>query len=110
VPAHQSVGDIAGVAKRATSGSEVVSIVLACATVVDVGASVVHGDVGATAFGDGLLETVTRRSTLGTIDDHLLNLGRWAGGLDGASVVAGACSVVVLHQTWVANAVVGGDL
>ena len=110
VPSHQPVGYIARVAQSATSSAEVVAVVLGSATVVDVGASIVLGDVGATAGGDGLLEAVAGRSTLGSVADHLDDLGLWAWGLDGAGVVAGTGSIVVLHQTWVAHAVVGGDL
>ena len=52
-------------------------------------------------------KAITGRSTGRTIRDHLLDLAVRAGVLDTA-VRASAGSVVVLHEAWVADAVVGG--
>jgi len=77
------------------------------ARVVDTRGLVVHGDVGCTGLGKTLLQPIAAGRTSRTVCNHLRDFAGGAGVLDG-SVVAGSCSVVRLHEAWVADAVVGG--
>lgn len=75
--------------------------------VVDARGFVVHGDVGGACLGDTLLQAVAAGCPSCTVLDHLHDLAGGAGVLDGA-VVAGSGTIVRLHESWVADAVVGG--
>lgn len=78
------------------------------ARVVDAGSAVKGGDIAPAGLVDAVGETVTVVGTSSTLADHLVDGSRRARVLDIAIVVAGAGAVVVLHQTGVANTIVGG--
>lgn len=105
-PAQETVGNIGGIAVSSHTITEV-SARSNGTGVVDTGSLVVLADIRSTTFSKTLLQAITRGSTSDTISDHLGDLGLRAGVLHIASVVAGAGAVVILHQTWVANSVVG---
>lgn len=76
--------------------------------VVDPHAAVEVGVIGAPRQVDAVGETIATVRARSALTDHLRNDVRWAGGLHPESDVriAGAATVMALHDTWVADAVI----
>lgn len=104
-PSRQSIRDVRGVAVGRHAETEVV--VRDGAGVVDARRLVVFADVAGFGLGEALLEAIAGCCPRGTVLDHLLDFARRAGISDGG-VVAGARTVVVLHEARVADATIGG--
>lgn len=106
-PTGKTVGNITGVAVGSDTVLELSSGGDG-ARVVDSSSAVEGRDVATARLVDAVGETVTRVGSGGTLKDHLVDGLVGARVLDPAVFVAGGFTVVVLHQTGVADTVVGG--
>ena len=105
-PAQETVGDIRNVAASSNASTQV-TIGSNRTRVVATSSLVVVGNVTGTAILlNALLKTSARRSTGGTIQNHLVNLGLGAGS-GRSSVIASTSSIVALHETRVVHTIVG---
>ena len=106
-PTGETVGNIASVAVGSDTVLELASGGDGT-RVVDSSGAVEGRDVATTRLVDAVGETVTRVGSGSTLKDHLVDGLVGARVLNPAVVVAGSLTIVVLHQTGVANSVVGG--
>lgn len=108
-PTNQAVGDISGIAVSSNAEAKVAGGVDR-AGVIGTGSDIELATIASTGRSEELHKTGACGGTIGTVCDHLGDLVRRARVLDTAvgDVVAGSCTIVILHQARVTDTEVSG--